>query len=134
MEFLNYGYYIVEPAYVRDKKVLTIGCLCETQPNLVGCFYTESSGAFGKRTHEEDQIKYQKELNLTDDEFQALKDFLKNRIYMSAPGERFAELADALHIVEKFLYTVPNLKIVSVKIEGINPAIKSFGVQKEVLR
>ena len=117
MTFINYGYYIVEPVLrpeylcVDCKKILTVStCICNQYPSLYGSFWPN---------HSQEQIEYQKQLQLSNKEFKDMKEtvsFLFNENKLEHDS-RFAELSDAKDFYNKYLYHLPSLQIVSIALE-----------------
>ena len=74
MNFLNFGYYIIEsvptPEYINLKcnRILTAtDCICNLHPSLEGSFWVN---------HKKRQLEYQKSLGLSEKEFEGLKDMI----------------------------------------------------------
>lgn len=117
MNFINYGYYIVEPVvkpeyvHLECKKILTVStCICNQHPSLYGTFWDN---------HLDEQMEYQKLLKLSDKEFEDMKEtvsylFCEHKLDHDS---RFAELLDALNFYHKYLHYVPLLQIVSITLE-----------------
>jgi hypothetical protein len=117
MSFLNFGYCIAEPVpkpdYISldcDKILSASACICNFHPSLNGSFWINR----GK-----EQIEYQGKLNISDDDFNAMKNTV-NRLFNSNRLDidgRFANCADALDFYNKYLYNLNGLKIIAVALE-----------------
>lgn len=118
MEFVNHGYYIIEPVLKPQymslgcKEILTVsGCICDRHPILNGSFWSN---------HINEQIKYQKRLNLSDKEFTSMKEsvsFLFNEHKLDCDS-CFADLSDELNFYGKYLTHLSSIQIVSVAVEA----------------
>jgi len=120
MDFLNFGYYIVEPAptpkylNLKCEQVITVsGCICNIHPSLTGLlFHLEL---------EQQQLEYKKSLFLSDEDFTSLQEMILhlytgNRLDVDS---RFVNLSDALLICNKYLYDQPNIKVISLALENV---------------
>lgn len=129
MNFLNFGYYIVEPVSVpkylnlKCKQILTTtDCICNIHPSLLGSFWVN---------HERQQPEYKKSLGLSDEKFGELKETVSQLYYkheLCVDG-RFAKLSDALWFCDKYLYNLSDIKVISISLEGIfkNAFIEDVG-------
>jgi hypothetical protein len=118
MKFLNFGYYIAEPAPtlewsgVKCRQILTAtDCICNLHPNMKGSFWISANEDSSKQ-HDE----YQKLLGISDDEFSVLKEFVA-RLFdvgkIDVDG-RFVDLADAAEFSVRYLANIPAAKIISL--------------------
>jgi len=119
MDFLNFGYYIVEPSPIPEylnltcKQVLTVSeCLCTIHPSLTGfLFHIELV---------EQPLEYKKSLMLSDKEFTELQEMvlhLYNERKLDVDS-RFIRFSDALLFCKKYLYNKPNAKVISIALES----------------
>lgn len=117
MNFINYGNYIVEPVdkpkylCMECKRILTVStCICNQYPSLYGSFWDN---------HINEQIEYQKLLQLSDKEFESMKEtvsFLFQEHKLDHDS-RFAKFTDAKNFYSNYLYHLPSLQIVSISLE-----------------
>jgi len=117
MDFLSFGYYIVEPIqtttwlHLNCPQVVTITeCICNVHPLLRGTFWLNC---------EKQQSEYKESLGLSAEEFASLKEatvylYDNRRLDVDA---RFRELEDAVLIYNKYLYNLPRLKVVSIALD-----------------
>jgi len=119
MNFLNFGYYIVEPMptpeylNIKCKQVITVtNCICNIHPSLTGTFYVDC---------EKQQQEYKSSLRLEDDVFTELKEnvLLLDNEHKLDVDSRFIELSDALLFCKKYLYNLSNIKVISIALEDI---------------
>lgn len=119
MNFLNFGYYIIEPSLLPEylnltcDQILTVSeCMCNIHPSLTGfLFHVELTDL---------QLEYKESLSLSDEEFTELQEMVL-RLYdehnLDVDG-RFVKLSDARLFCKKYLYNKPNIKIISLALES----------------
>lgn len=119
MDFINYGYYIIEPISKPNyislccEDILTPShCICNLHPLLAASFWDH---------HKNEQIKYQQTLRLSDEKFADMKktvSILFNERKLDNDS-RFIALSDMLSFYKNYLLRVPTLKLISIALEDI---------------
>ena len=117
MNFLNIGYYIVEPMPtpeyldLRCKQIITVTeCICNVHPSLIGCYWLNQ---------EKRQSEYKKLLGLSDETFTELKETVMHLYeeHKLDVDSRFNELPNALLFCKKYLSNQPNMRVISIALE-----------------
>lgn len=119
MDSINYGYYIIEPVAkpkfinLYCEKILTASdCICNPHPFLNATFWNNE---------ENEQLKYQQKLQLSDDEFADMKKTVSSLFnnHKLDCDSRFLELSDAVSFYKKYLFHLPHLKLVGISLENV---------------
>ena len=118
MDFLSFGYYIVEPVptpvYFSLKSDCIISaseCICNFHPSLEGSFWLN---------HDEKQLEYQNKLKISDDTFKMMKAIvsdLYNGNRLDSDG-RFANYTDAVDFYREYLNSLNGIKIIALALNS----------------
>ncbi|MDR2888919.1 MAG: hypothetical protein LBV33_03650 [Lachnospiraceae bacterium] len=122
MDFINFGYYIIEPVSKPNHIALPCewvlsasGCICDHHPSLTGCFW---------QNHTDKQTKYKKLLRLSDTDFENMKKHVSHLFNEQRldSDSRFANFSDAHDFYSQYLSHLSKARIVSIALEGVYQA------------